>query len=87
MMVMERESDMYMYYFIIHGLRCHFVIDIFYFFMILLIIYVMMVEMPSFLLNAMSKQFELVNNKYDVKYVSCLSSNLCLYGMIVCNSP
>ena len=55
MRVMEMESDMYMFYFIIYRLRYHFSIVIFYSLIILLIFHVMMVEMESWLLDAMFK--------------------------------
>ena len=89
MWVMETDFDMYMIYFIVYKLRYHFVIVIFDFiYIILFVFHVMMVEIESWLLDAVTfKQFQLVNNQYDAKCGLWLWSNLWFYGMIILHCP
>ena len=64
----------------IHISFCYFIFDCL---VILFVFHVMMVKIEILLLNAVRfKQFQLVNNQYDVKYGLCIWSNLWLYGMI-----
>ena len=72
MRVMAMKSDTYMFYFIIYILRYHFFIVIFDCLIILFNFHVMMLEMESWLLVTVFKQFEFVNYQFDVKCGSCL---------------